>query len=386
VTAVPARPGRLRPILLGALALLALAGCSSATATNAVTVKGSTLTVYASRPPAGAGGQVVSDILDAEQLALHLSGARAGAYTVRLVPLSGREISANARAAVSDTTAIAYLGELVPGTSQDSVAITNELDLLEVSPTDTAAYLTQSTPALPGAPQMYYPSRSSYHETFARVTPNSAAEARAIVARISARHLTPLAIADDGTPYGATLATAVRDDARSAGLTVQTQTAGARAVFDAGEPGAALIAQLNRAVAASPSAALFAPSALWFDPTGIAQLSPAAQRALTVSTPGFDSSTLTPAGHGFVTAFTSTYGHAPAPQAIFGYEAMSAVLAVLRQAGRNAADRSVVVSDFRSLHDRSSVLGTYSISAGDPSIAPFVFGRVRNGALVVSSG
>ena len=383
MTAVPARPARLRSILLGAFAALALAGCSSAAGTAVVTINGSRLTVYASRPPAGAGGPVATDILDAEQLALRLSGGKAGAYTVRLVPLAGREISADARSAVSDTTAVAYLGELVPGTSQDSVEITNELDLLQVSPTDTAAYLTQHTPAIPGAPDMYYPSRSSYHETFARVTPNSAAEAKAIVARMSARHLSPISVADDGSSYGAVLATAVRTDARAAGLTVQPSTAGARAVFNAGEPGPALISALNRAAAVSPSAVLFAPSALWFDPSGVTGLSPAAQKALVVSTPGFDSSTLPATGKGFVTAFTSAYGHAPAPQAIFGYEAMAAVLAVLKEAGRNATSRSTVVADFRSLRNRSSVLGTYSISGGDPTIAPFVFARVRHGALVV---
>ena len=53
------------------------------------------------------------------------------------------------------------------------------------------------------------------------------------------------------------------------------------------------------------------------------------------------------------------------PQAIFGYEAMSAVLAVLKQAGTGAGSRATVVSDFRTLHDRQSVLGTYSISSGD---------------------
>jgi hypothetical protein len=73
------------------------------------------------------------------------------------------------------------------------------------------------------------------------------------------------------------------------------------------------------------------------------------------------------------------------PQAIFGYEAMSAVLAVLRQAGIGAGTRSTVVTDFRTLHDRQSVLGTYSLSSGDTNLAPFVFGRARGGALVATA-
>ncbi len=61
---------------------------------------------------------------------------------------------------------------------------------------------------------------------------------------------------------------------------------------------------------------------------------------------------------------------------------MSALLAVLDQQGAKANDRADVVSAFRSLKDRSSAIGTYSISGGDPSIAPFIFAHVRGGQLV----
>src|ERR1700761_8462056 len=96
--------------LLVALALaLALAGCAART-NSAVTVSGTTLTVYASQPPGG-GGQTAADVLDAEQLALQQNGRSVGKFTVRLVKLDGKEISDNARRAVQNSTAIAYLGE-----------------------------------------------------------------------------------------------------------------------------------------------------------------------------------------------------------------------------------------------------------------------------------
>ena len=70
-------------------------------------------------------------------------------------------------------------------------------------------------------------------------------------------------------------------------------------------------------------------------------------------------------------------------QAIFGYEGMSAILAVLREAGPQANNRATVVHDFLAIKNRQSVLGTYSISStGDTSISPFVFSRVRQGKLV----
>ena len=148
-------------------------------------------------------------------------------------------------------------------------------------------------------------------------------------------------------------------------------------------PQASGVGKISAAVAAAnPSEKLFAASAL--DDAGFAaSLSPAASPSLRVSSPGFTSATLPASGRGFVTAFTSTYGHAPAPEAIFGYEAMSAVLAVLREAGTSANNRTTVVKDFFALRNRASVLGTYSINAnGDTSLAPFVISRVASGQLV----
>jgi ABC-type branched-subunit amino acid transport system substrate-binding protein len=362
-----------------ALALV-LAGCSTAT-NSAVTVSGGTLTIYAGQPPSGSGGQAATDALDAEQLALRQTGSKVGKFTVKLVPLHGAEISANARAAVQDSSAIAYLGELVPGTSQVSVQITNELGLLEVSPADTAVYLTQPTSAVSGAPSTFYPSSSTYHETFARVVPNTAQEAKALVAEMQRLHLSKLYVASDGRPYGASVALEVRQDAPSKGLSLVPSAAGADAVFYGGEPGTAATTALDQAAAASPSAKLFAASAL-YDDAFVAGLSSAAQQNLYVSSPGFTSGALTPAGKQFVSAFTSTYGHAPAVQAIFSYEAMSALLAVLKQSGANAGNRAVVVNGFRTLKNRQSVLGPYSIVGGDTSIAPFVIARPAGGKLV----
>jgi branched-chain amino acid transport system substrate-binding protein len=368
--------------LCAVLGALAVAGCS--TQTNSVgSVTGSTLTIYGSRGagPGSVGGQTATDVLDAEQLALQQNGSKVGKYSVSFVKLAGATLSADARTAVQNQSAIAYLGEIEPGTSQVSVEITNELDLLQVSPTDTAVYLTQATPAVPGAPGKFYPSSSSYHETFARVVPTTAQEAKAIVSEMQALHLSKLYVADDGQPYGASIALEVRQDAPAHGLTVVSSPSGADAVFYGGNSAPAATAALNRAADSSPAAKLFAPSAL-YDSAFASGLSASAQPNLYVSSPGFTSKTLTPAGKQFEASFASAYGHAPAPEAIFGYEAMAAVLAVLKEAGSAADNRSIVVSDFRSIKDRNSVLGTYSIQNGDTTIAPFIFAQYRKGALV----
>jgi branched-chain amino acid transport system substrate-binding protein len=108
-----------------------------------------------------------------------------------------------------------------------------------------------------------------------------------------------------------------------------------------------------------------------------------AVRNLYISAPGFLKQNLTPAGSTFVASFTSTYGHAPVTQAIFGYEAMSAVLQVLKDAGSSVNNRSTVVKDFQNLRRTQSALGPYSMNGnGDTNITPFVFSRLAHGSLV----
>jgi branched-chain amino acid transport system substrate-binding protein len=373
------RASSLWPAGLAALAL-AVAGCGTQAASSGSNIAGSTLTIYASQP-AGAGDQVTADTLDAEHLAFDQGSHHVGKYSIAFQPLHGAELSDNARTAISDKTAIAYVGELVPGTSGVSVQINNEEGLLEVSPLDTSIYLTQATSAVPGAPASYYPSRSTNHATFARVVPNAAQEARAQVAEMRSLGLTRLYISSDGSPYGASLAQLVRQDASSQGLTPTSSEDGADAVFYAGMPGPTAAKAIDQAATSSPSARLFVPSAL-YDQGFVAGLSTAAQKQLYISSPGFASQDLPASARQFETQFQSAYGHPPAPQAIFGYEAVSALLAVLKQAGANAGNRALIVSDFRALKDRQSVLGTYSIVGGDTNIAPFIFGRPQGGKLV----
>jgi branched-chain amino acid transport system substrate-binding protein len=372
---------RKRALLLCAgLAALALAGCAAQT-NSPVTVSGSTLTIYASAPADGSGGQAAADVFDAEQLAFKQSGAKAGSYALQLELLHKAKLTANARTAVTDSSAIAYLGEIVPGTSQDTVPITNELGLLEISPTDTGAYLTQSTAAVSSSPGTYYPSSSTYHQTFARVVPTTAQEAKALVAQMHSLGLGKLYIAAQDTPYGATIALEVRQAAGAAGLSVVSSPSTADAVFYGGAADAAASAKLNALAAQSPSAKLFASSAL-YDDQFVSTLGAAARSNLYVSAPGFAPAALSPGGQQFASSFASAYGHQPAPQAIFGYEAMSALVAVLGRQGKLAGNRADVVSAFRTLKDRTSVIGTYSIAGGDTSLAPFVIGRWQGGKLV----
>jgi branched-chain amino acid transport system substrate-binding protein len=376
------------PVLVECVVAIAIlvSGCSRTSGTNneAVTVEGSTLSIYVSQPPRDTGGQAAVDVVDAEKLAFDASAAsKIDGYSLAFHVVRDDEVSADARAAISDKSSIAYLGEVVPGTSGVSVQITNELGLLEVSPTDTAVYLTRASPAVKHSPGTFYPAHSDFGPTFARVVPTTIAEARALVTRMKDQGVKMLDIADDGSQYGVSVAAEVRSDASAAGISVTSGASGADGVLYAGEPGATATHALDAAIAAAPTAKLFAPSAL-YDDTFVGGLSSAAQKALTVSSPGFLPSGLNAPGREFERKFQSLYHHAPAPEAIFGYEAMRAVLASITEAGSHAAVRQIVVRDFRDLKRSAgdSVLGAYTIAGGDTNIAPFVFAGVSGGKLV----
>jgi branched-chain amino acid transport system substrate-binding protein len=373
-------------IACGGVSAIVLAGCGAVSSNNAATVSGSTLSIVASEPPGSSGGQVATDVLDAERLAFAGSGGKVGSFQLRFVLAHRDEVSADARTAVSDKTAVAYIGEIAPGTSGVSLEITNELGLLQVSPTDTAAYLTHSAPGVRGgAPGHFYPASATYGKTFGRVVPTTIAEASATVARMQAEKLTSIDVEHDATNYGISVAAELSADARRAGITVASgsPTSASKAVFYAGLPGAAATHALDGAASAAPGAKLFAPSAL-YDDTFVSDLSTGAQQALTVSAPGIPSGSLDAVGRSFVSAFAQRYGHQPAPQAIFGYEAMRAVIAALQKAGAQANARTAVVTEFRSLTRSAgqSALGAYTVRGGDTSISPFVFARVSNGTLV----
>jgi branched-chain amino acid transport system substrate-binding protein len=59
------------------------------------------------------------------------------------------------------------------------------------------------------------------------------------------------------------------------------------------------------------------------------------------------------AGRSFARAFREQYGAEPGPWAIYGYEAMSATIAAIRQAGSRAQQRQAVIDAFFRNRDRS---------------------------------
>jgi branched-chain amino acid transport system substrate-binding protein len=370
---------------LSACAALAvgIAGCAAA-GSSAPTLTGKTLTIYLSAPASLASDPQAQDVVNAERLAFQQLQGQVTAVRLKLAVVTHNKISDNARQAIGDTGhAIAYLGEIPPGDSADSIGITNAQDLLQVSPTDTAAALTQKTPAVAKSPTKYYESLGANGRTFARVVPTTKVEAAALIHEMQLQGLKSVYVTGDGSEYGRTVADEVRNLATGP-ITVATSLASANAVFFGGSDQSAAARTFNQAAATSPKTKLFAPSAL-DDDAFLAGLSAAARRNLYVSAPGLLPKQLTATAGTFPAAFRSAYGHAPTSEAIFGYEAMSAVLAVLHGAGPSANNRTTVTHAFLAIKNRSSPLGTYSINQnGDTSLGPsaFVIEHARGTKLV----
>jgi branched-chain amino acid transport system substrate-binding protein len=376
----------LRSKRLVAFAVLAagIAGCTTSRGATTQTISGNELRVYVSDPPG-----TPPDIVAAERLAFSAASHDVGKFGVKLVVLRGRATD-NARSAIQNSSAIAYIGEPEPGLSGGTIGITNAQGLLQVSPTDTALELTNSTPAVKDAPGSYYESKGTYGRTFARVVPTTAAEARAQASEMRSLGVKKVYVTDDSSPYGRALADAL-SRAVSAPLTAvsgpadasRVSSSGADAVFYAGTSVSQARTLFTAVAGQSGGLKLLGPSALYS--TALLQGLPRPARGgIYVSSPGFLERELpATARTQFVKPFVAAYHHQPIPEAIFGYEAVSAVLAVLRQAGSSANQRATVVHDFMRFHSDSSVLGSYSIDgSGNPTIAPFVFARAQGSTLI----
>ena len=377
-----------------------LAACGATTPT-VTAITGSTLTIYSSLPLSGPQSSEANDVLDAEQLALQRAGGKVGRFTIDFRSLndatstgwSAKLIAANARKVIQNDNTVAYLGEIDPNASAQSIPITNADEVLQVSPYDTAIGLTQATAAVSGSPDTYYQSLSANGRTFGRVVPNDIEQAKAQLQMMKELGVKKLLIADDGGDYGDAIAVAVEQNASaygisapvpvraSAGLATKITSSGADAMFYGGVSSAAAVQAFNSVAAADPHLKLFGPSGL-YSSSFAGQLVTAAQGDTYLSEPGV----LPPTGRAFVTAFKAAYHHAPWTQAIFGYAAMQAVLGALQRSA-SPANRVDDVAAFFVTNKRTSALGTYSIDkAGDTSFAPYIFSRVKGGKLVAFKG
>jgi branched-chain amino acid transport system substrate-binding protein len=388
---------------------LALAGCGGSKPDDGGPISGSrTVTIYSSLPQYGPDREQSQDMVNAIKLAIEQSGGKVGALTITYVALdsSTREAATwtddrvldNARQAVRDINAIAYIGDRDSAATALSLPLTNEGGILQVSPTSSYDGLTRSGGMRTGEPERFYPAAT---RSFGRMVPPDHVQASALVGYMKTEGVRTLALIGDRELEGGGLADQVSKAAAAQGITVidkgridaskgdlsshaqDVAKTGAGAFLFAGDSttGAARIVQ---AVGdAAPRMLLFGPAAV-AEPSFIDALSPAVKSRLRITTPTLPPRLLPASARRFRATFRSTFGRAPSPDALLAYEATEAVLASIRAAGAKGNERSAVIRAFHEIRNRHSVLGTYSIDrVGDTSLSRFAGNRVRGSRLVL---
>jgi branched-chain amino acid transport system substrate-binding protein len=367
-----------------------------------------TITIYSSLPQYGPDREQSQDMVNAIKLAIEEHGGKAGTLTITYVALdsSTREAAAwtddrvldNARQAVRDINAIAYIGDRDSAATALSLPLTNEGGILQVSPTSSYDGLTRSGGVRTGEPQRFYPAGA---RTFGRMVPPDHVQASALVGYMKTEGVRTLALMGDRELEGGGLADQVSKAAEAQGITVVDEgridaakaklaghaqdvaETGADAFLFAGDSSSGAARIVEAVGAAAPGMLIFG-SAAFAQPSFLDALSPAVRRRLRITTPTLPPRLLPASARAFRAKFRSAFGRAPAPEALLSYEATQAVLASIRAAGSKGNDRSAVIAAFHAIRDRRSVLGTYSIDRfGDTSRSRFAGNTVRGSRLVL---
>jgi branched-chain amino acid transport system substrate-binding protein len=400
-------PGLLVLLALGALLPLALGGCGAVGVSTAVTTQGNELTIYSSLPLQGPTAAASQQIVNGEKLALAEVGGRVGRFRIDYASLDDSNprtgewspgvTSTNARIAVQDTGTIAFLGDLDSGASAVSLSFTNGAGILQVSPASPYVGLTSSRDAGQDEPDRFY---FTGQRTFVRLQPGDPVQAAAQVRLMRALHIRRAYVIYDQDPFDAPLAAILAEDAKHAGVEVlgedQIDTtsgteyagevqkvieSGARAVFFSGLPNAGAVALWQQLHAADPHLRLLGSSSL--AQSSFAGQIGAAAHLTYLATPLLPLALYPPEAQRVLAEYSRHFHRPGGPWALYGYEAMNAVLYAIHRAGRHGDDRQTVIHKFFQIKDRDAVLGRYSVlPSGDTTLSNYAIDRVRGGRLV----
>jgi branched-chain amino acid transport system substrate-binding protein len=381
-------------------------GAGASSSPTAIAARRATrATVYVSLPLATRSGDAARDLAAAARLAFADHHSRAGGARLRLRVLSDADprtgrwspsrARANALLAARDRTAIGYIGDASSGATASALSVLNRAGILTVSPSSTAVELTTDRRFRP-----------SGRRTFARVVPNDFHQANGLARSMRRAGVSRVFVVRDGEDFGRGLTQAFAAAAPHQGL---------RVVGRAGVPGRAagrerlaarnarscadgmLIAGLAqngarpllRAVAqAAPTVKLFGGDGLADDPAFLAGARDDGFEALLhLTSPAMLPDTLPASGQDVFRRVWSTTGRQPDAYAVYGYEAMNALLdsadraRVARRSLTGA--RRATVDAFFAIRNRRSPVGTYSITRhGDSSLVHYGEFTVRDGRIV----
>jgi branched-chain amino acid transport system substrate-binding protein len=387
-----------------AAVLPALAGCGGVGISGASEATGNQLAIYSSLPLQGPSAPISQEIVNGERLALSQAGGHVGSLKVGYVslddanPTTGRldpgATSTNAKTAAQDTSTIAYLGELGSEATAVSLPLINAGGILQVSPGSPYIGLTSSLDAGQDEPERFYPSGK---RNFARLALGDRAQAVAQAKLARALGVRKLFVLDDQNPFQAPLAQLVAAEAERAGIAIAAHDSivttpgsvftgevekithsGAQAVFFAGGAGPGTVALWRALHRAAPHLVLLGSSAMSGDAFASA-IGPAGANTY-LTTPALALSEYPPPATRVLDDYRRQFGGRPGAYALYGFEAMSAVLDAIRRAGSHGNDRQTVIERFFATAGRDSVLGRYSMQAdGETTLSRYGVDRIVSG-------
>lgn len=334
------------------------------------------VSVYVSLPLSGPAAADGTDAADGARLALEQARGRAGELEVRARFLDdaadGRRwdpaaVGRNARAAASDSSTAAYIGELDSEPTRASAPITNEAGIAQVSPAAGGVDLTRPAEGYPNSPERYRPAGDA---SFARVVPADDVVAAGAAALAGELGGATAAVPGPG-PAGELAAAEFTSAAEAAGVEVVAPGADLSNLFYGGTAtGSEALAGV--AERASPDA-LIATDALGVSLAGIETGGERLFLAAALAPRNLPAAS-------FAREFERRFGRAPGPYAAYGYEAMALVLQAIAEAEGNAEFRPAVREAIFGADRRESVLGRYSIDqSGDTTLCAVQRYRLEGG-------
>lgn len=365
------------------------------------------VTVYSSFPLQGASRPTGISLQNGIELALDQAGNKVGDVKVNFVPMDDSTAqagewtpeaeSANAKKAVQDDSAVAYLGTYNSGAAAISIPILNEAGLAMLSPGNTAVGLTSDAPGADtaaGEPEIYYPTGE---RNYARIVPKDTVQGAAIAGVMNEDGCTKVGVLNDNEVFGKGLAANVINAGEQFdyefvdGGAIDTKAANFRATaedfasqgvdcFVFGGITASNAVQLYKDMAAAiPDARLYGPDGVAdTDFAGGLPEDVAARTKVTVAT--LSEQEYGKEGAAFYKDYEAKYGK-PGPYSIYGYEAGKLILDVLKRAD-DPTDRAAVIEAMFDTKDRKSILGEYSIDEnGDTTLTNYGVYRIKNGDL-----
>jgi branched-chain amino acid transport system substrate-binding protein len=371
-------------------------GCGSDDDDDAGAADG-TLTLYSSLPLQGAARDQSDDIINGIRLALEQANGKAGKFRIKHRSLddssaqagtwTAEATSANARRAVQDESAIAYIGESNSGASAISMPFLNEGPLAQLG-INSAVGLTQKGPgADAGEPDKYYPSGERH---YFRLTTNDLVQGAALAEIMELEGCTKLYILNDKELFGAGLAAIVEGAAPDHGMEVLGNdgidirapnfraaaagiaSAGADCFLFAGITANNAVAVFKDVAQAIPDAKLFGGDGLsepgFYDPAE-GGLPPTVAKRVLITLPTLPPSEYPPAATKFFADYREEYGEDAGAYAIYGYESAKLVLDTIRGLGDKGSDREALIDALFATTGRESVLGTYDVlETGDTTL------------------